>query len=74
MKDWNSQAAIVIVQEILRLFKKLWELRYLLKELPENASTKGGGSYLVSRISFSIKKDATTKETREAIWQLSVKI
>ena len=28
----------------------------------------------VSRISFGTKKDATTKETREAIWQLSVKI
>ena len=25
MEDWNSQAAIVIVQETLRPFKKLWE-------------------------------------------------
>ena len=34
---------------------------YLLKDLLENANTEGGGSYRVSRISFS-KKDATTKE------------
>ena len=32
------------------------------QELPENVNTKGGGSYRVSRISFSTKKDATIKE------------
>ena len=32
------------------------------QELPENVNTKGGESYRVSRISFSTKKDATTKE------------
>ena len=43
-----------------KTFKKLCEATF--QRRPENVNTGGGGSYRVSRISFSTKKDATTKE------------